>query len=141
MDNSNFGIDFLVLTIPSAVEDSSMPVIAADGACKEVMNMRQVPQSVGRKWTWRSEGDLLLNGAYFHRITVTPATGTSSHLLRLVCGLQQNLPARRESKVRCDPSVNTRDVKTMAAHRQHSNLISVNKFSQADGAIGEFLRH
>ncbi|KAI3495998.1 hypothetical protein L1887_38348 [Cichorium endivia] len=39
--------------------------IAPDGACKEVTNMRQVPQSVWRKWTWRSEGDLLLNGAYF----------------------------------------------------------------------------
>ncbi|KAL7613100.1 probable pectate lyase P59 [Lactuca sativa] len=39
--------------------------IAPDGACKEVTNRRQVPESVWRKWTWRSEGDLLLNGAYF----------------------------------------------------------------------------
>lgn len=43
--------------------------------------------------------------------------------------------------MRYDPSVNTRDVKTMAAKRQHSNLVSDNKFRQADGAIGESLGH
>ncbi|KAL8193499.1 hypothetical protein R6Q57_026634 [Mikania cordata] len=41
--------------------------MAADGACKEVTKREHVPESVWRKWTWRSEGDLLLNGAYFRQ--------------------------------------------------------------------------
>nr|XP_043632673.1 probable pectate lyase P59 [Erigeron canadensis] len=40
---------------------------AANGACKEVTKREQVPESIWRKWTWRSEGDLLLNGAYFRQ--------------------------------------------------------------------------
>ncbi|KAJ0704270.1 putative pectate lyase [Helianthus annuus] len=41
--------------------------LAANGACKEVTKREQVPECVWRKWTWRSEGDLLLNGAYFRQ--------------------------------------------------------------------------
>ncbi|KAI3793980.1 hypothetical protein L1987_36604 [Smallanthus sonchifolius] len=41
--------------------------MAADGACKQITKREQVPESVWRKWTWRSEGDLLLNGAYFRQ--------------------------------------------------------------------------
>lgn len=41
--------------------------LAADGACKEVTKRMFVPESIWRKWTWRSEGDLLLNGAYFRQ--------------------------------------------------------------------------
>lgn len=41
--------------------------VAADGACKEVTKREQVPESIWRKWTWRSEGDLLVNGAYFRQ--------------------------------------------------------------------------
>ncbi|XP_071707083.1 probable pectate lyase P59 [Rutidosis leptorrhynchoides] len=40
---------------------------AADGACKEITKREQVPESIWRKWTWRSEGDLMLNGAYFRQ--------------------------------------------------------------------------
>lgn len=40
---------------------------ADDGACKEITKREQVPESIWRKWTWRSEGDLLLNGAYFRQ--------------------------------------------------------------------------
>lgn len=41
--------------------------LAANGAAKEVTHREKVPESVWRKWTWRSEGDLLLNGAYFRQ--------------------------------------------------------------------------
>lgn len=41
--------------------------VAADGACKEVTKREIVPESIWRKWTWRSEGDLMLNGAYFRQ--------------------------------------------------------------------------
>ncbi|XP_076897555.1 putative pectate lyase P59 [Bidens hawaiensis] len=41
--------------------------MAANGAAKEVTKRERVPESIWRKWTWRSEGDLLLNGAYFRQ--------------------------------------------------------------------------
>ncbi|KAL8210966.1 hypothetical protein R6Q57_005403 [Mikania cordata] len=41
--------------------------VAADGARKEVTKREIAPESVWRKWTWRSEGDLMLNGAYFRQ--------------------------------------------------------------------------
>ncbi|XP_076891576.1 pectate lyase-like [Bidens hawaiensis] len=41
--------------------------VASDSAQKEVTKREKVPESTWCKWTWRSEGDLMLNGAYFRQ--------------------------------------------------------------------------
>ncbi|CAI9277003.1 unnamed protein product [Lactuca saligna] len=39
--------------------------VAEDGAAKEVTYRKKAPKSEWEKWTWRSEGDLMVNGAFF----------------------------------------------------------------------------
>ncbi|KAG0455941.1 hypothetical protein HPP92_023729 [Vanilla planifolia] len=57
-----------------AVGGSTHPTIMSQGnryiappnlAAKEVTKRDYAPESVWRSWTWRSEGDLLMNGAFF----------------------------------------------------------------------------
>eukprot|EP00253_Pinus_taeda_P019114 PITA_19114 len=46
----------------------------ADPSSKEVTKREDTPESVWRQWNWRSDGDLMLNGAFF----VTSGAGASS---------------------------------------------------------------
>ncbi|XP_024974944.1 pectate lyase-like [Cynara cardunculus var. scolymus] len=39
--------------------------VAEDGAAKEITYRKQAPEEEWSKWTWRSEGDLMQNGAFF----------------------------------------------------------------------------
>ncbi|XP_010242445.1 PREDICTED: pectate lyase [Nelumbo nucifera] len=57
-----------------AIGGSSNPTIISQGnrfiappteAAKQVTNRNYAPESVWKHWTWRSEGDLMMNGAYF----------------------------------------------------------------------------
>ncbi|KAJ8422475.1 hypothetical protein Cgig2_016077 [Carnegiea gigantea] len=65
--------------------------LAGDGSCsKEVTKREEAPESEWRNWNWKSEGDLMLNGAYFRQSgsaatsTYARASSLSAHPSHLV---------------------------------------------------------
>lgn len=66
------------------------------------------------------------------------ATGYAATFL--TPGNHQDLAARRTRRVRSKPRVDTRNVETVTALGQHSELIAGGELHQADRALGQFLR-
>ncbi|XP_039011882.1 pectate lyase-like [Hibiscus syriacus] len=50
---------------PTIISQGNRFVALEDNNAKEVTNRNYAPESEWSKWIWRSEGDLLLNGARF----------------------------------------------------------------------------
>ncbi|KAL9337783.1 hypothetical protein Peur_069552 [Populus x canadensis] len=50
---------------PTIISQGNRFVAPPDPACKEVTKRDYAVESVWKSWNWRSEGDLMLNGAFF----------------------------------------------------------------------------
>ncbi|KAG6746969.1 hypothetical protein POTOM_049346 [Populus tomentosa] len=50
---------------PTIISQGNRFIAPSDPACKEVTKRDYAVESVWKSWNWRSEGDLLLNGAFF----------------------------------------------------------------------------
>ncbi|KAK8940058.1 hypothetical protein KSP40_PGU018225 [Platanthera guangdongensis] len=50
---------------PTILSQGNRYIASPDLAAKEVTHRDYVPEAVWRTWTWRSEGDLMMNGAFF----------------------------------------------------------------------------
>ncbi|GMY15676.1 pectate lyase-like [Fagus crenata] len=50
---------------PSILSQGNRFIAPPNVACKEVTKRDYAPESVWRTWNWRSEGDLMMNGAFF----------------------------------------------------------------------------
>ncbi|KAG9455375.1 hypothetical protein H6P81_008279 [Aristolochia fimbriata] len=52
---------------PTIISQGNRFIAPPDAAAKEVTKRDYAPESEWMKWTWKSEGDLLLNGAFFRQ--------------------------------------------------------------------------
>ncbi|KAI6677161.1 hypothetical protein NL676_037957 [Syzygium grande] len=50
---------------PTIISQGNRFIAPLDPDCKEVTKRDYAPESVWKSWTWRSEDDLMLNGAFF----------------------------------------------------------------------------
>jgi pectate lyase len=50
---------------PTIISQGNRFIAPANPFAKEVTKRDYAPESVWRQWTWRSEGDLMMNGAFF----------------------------------------------------------------------------
>ncbi|XVF60468.1 hypothetical protein PTKIN_Ptkin08bG0049400 [Pterospermum kingtungense] len=50
---------------PTIISQGNRFIAPNDPTAKEITNRNYAPESEWRKWIWRSEGDLFMNGAYF----------------------------------------------------------------------------
>ncbi|KAK8940138.1 hypothetical protein KSP40_PGU002815 [Platanthera guangdongensis] len=50
---------------PTILSQGNRYIASPDLAAKEVTHRDYVAEAVWRTWTWRSEGDLMMNGAFF----------------------------------------------------------------------------
>ncbi|XWS44276.1 hypothetical protein CRYUN_Cryun15aG0030900 [Craigia yunnanensis] len=50
---------------PTIISQGNRFIAPDDHKAKEITNRNYAPESEWRKWVWRSEGDLFMNGAYF----------------------------------------------------------------------------
>ncbi|XP_020572539.1 pectate lyase-like [Phalaenopsis equestris] len=50
---------------PTVISQGNRYIAPHDGNAKEVTKRDYATDEVWRKWTWRSQGDLMMNGAYF----------------------------------------------------------------------------
>ncbi|XP_022928644.1 pectate lyase-like [Cucurbita moschata] len=50
---------------PTIISQGNRFIAPPNPAARQITNRNYAPESVWKTWTWRSEGDLLMNGAYF----------------------------------------------------------------------------